>query len=161
MLKMICFDMDGTIADFYAVKNWQEALANENPTPYEVARPLWDMERLAEVLTFMRGAGVEIRVVTWLAKDSTEAYKTEVREAKLAWLEEMGFPFDNFHGVQYSATKADSVRKYLADDETAILIDDNAKVRKGWRLGKTIDPAGCDLIDVLYAILGEVLEGSF
>ena len=39
------------------------------------------------------------------------------------------FPYDHFHGVKYGATKADSVRKYLGEDESAILFDDNAKVQ--------------------------------
>ena len=35
--KMICFDMDGTIADLYAVENWLPMLRAFDPTPYEVA----------------------------------------------------------------------------------------------------------------------------
>ena len=90
---------------------------------------------------------IEIRIITWLSKDSSEEYKNAVRKAKLDWLKEQGFPFDKFHGVRYGATKADSVRKYLAEDETAILIDDNAKIRNGWTLGETIDPTTTNLID--------------
>ena len=143
MLKMICFDMDGTIADLYGVSGWLNDLRNENPRPYSEAKPMWDMKDLADALLAL---GVEIRIITWLSKDSSEAYKDEVRKAKLEWLKENGFPFDKFHGVRYGATKADSVRKYLAKDETAILIDDNAKVRSGWTLGETIDPTKVDLV---------------
>jgi hypothetical protein len=45
------------------------------------------------------------------------------------------------------------VRKFLADDETAILIDDNGKVRKGWHLGETVDPTEIDILDYLEALL--------
>jgi hypothetical protein len=45
------------------------------------------------------------------------------------------------------------VRRYLAEDETAILIDDNAKVREGWHLGETIDPTACDIIEILRSLL--------
>ena len=72
---------------------------------------------------------------------------------KREWLERYNFPFDHFHGVAYGATKADSVRKYLAEDETAILFDDNAKVRKGWHLGETVDPAEVDIIEYLKNLL--------
>ena len=82
-----------------------------------------------------------------------EEYKTEVRRAKRNWLEENAFPFDHFHGVQYGATKADSIRRYLPNGETAILIDDNAKVRNGWHMGEAIDPTACDIVEVLRNLL--------
>lgn len=145
-IKMVCFDMDGTIADLYSVKDWLNDLRAENPRPYIEAKPMWDMRKLADAL---KALNVEIRVITWLSKDSSEAYKDEVRKAKLEWLKEQGFPFDKFHGVQYGATKADSVRKYLAEDETAILFDDNAKVRSGWTLGEAIDPMKVDIVKYL------------
>ena len=151
MLKMICFDMDGTIADLYGVSGWLDDLRAENPRPYAEAKPMWDMEALADALIAL---GVEIRIVTWLSKDSSEAYKDEVRKAKLEWLKAQGFPFDKFHGVRYGATKADSVRRYLAESETAILIDDNAKVRSGWTLGEAVDPTAVDLVEFFKGLAG-------
>ena len=151
--KIICFDMDGTIADLYNVPNWLEMLREENPAPYLEAEPMWDMVRMAEVLEKIQQAGIEIRIITWLSMNSTEEYKEAVRTAKLAWLEKWNFLFDNFHGVQYGATKADSIRKYLPDGETAILIDDNAKVRNGWHMGEAIDPAEVDIISFLRGLL--------
>lgn len=149
----IIFDMDGTIADLYAVENWEPRLRAEDASPYLEAVPMWNMEALAEALNALTAIGVEIRIVTWLSKDSTEAYKNAVREAKLAWLMEQNFPFAHFHGVQYGATKADSVRKYLAEGEEAILIDDNAKVREGWHLGRAINPTEIDLVEFLTSLL--------
>lgn len=156
MLKMICFDMDGTIADLYGVKGWLEMLRNENPTPYEVAEPIWNTEALNAILMALQAKGIEIRIVTWLSKDSTEEYKTATREAKREWLADNAFPYDHFHGVKYGATKADSIRKYLAEGETAILIDDNDKVRKGWHMGEAINPTTTDIIEYLAGLLGEV-----
>ena len=92
MGKMICFDMDGTIADLYGVKGWLNALHNEDATPYAVAKPMWDMEKLREVLLALANEGWEIRVITWLSKDSTEEYKDKVRAAKLEWLKRYNFP---------------------------------------------------------------------
>ena len=125
-VRMIVWDMDGTMADLYGVDGWLEMLENENPLPYEIAKPMWDMERLVNVIRGLQDFGIEQRVVTWLSMNSSEEYKTETRRAKREWLDEFGFPYDHFHGVQFGATKADSVRKFLADDETAILIDDSA-----------------------------------
>lgn len=151
--KMIVFDMDGTIVDLYAVPNWLQMLRTEDPTPYIIAEPMWEMDILVDILNELRANGIEIRVVTWLSKDSTKEYKDLIRKAKLEWLEEMDFPFDNFHCVQYGATKANSVRKYLKEEEAAILIDDNAKVRKGWTLGEAVDPTEIDIIDFLESLL--------
>jgi phosphoglycolate phosphatase-like HAD superfamily hydrolase len=152
-VKMICFDMDGTIADLYGVENWLEMLRAFDPTPYEIAEPMWDMAELADLLHQVQTIGIEIRIITWLSKESTAEYDDAVRVAKRNWLAEQGFPFDHFHGVRYGATKADSVRRYLGEGETAILIDDNAKVRQGWTMGDTIDPTACDLVEILKGLL--------
>ena len=148
--KSINWDMDGTIANFYSVPNWLDKLHEEDESPYLDAEPMWNMEKLAEVLLMLRKAGWEINIITWLAKNSSENYKDAVREAKLAWLDKWGFVYDHFHGVQYGATKADSVRKRT---DYGILIDDNEKVRKGWTLGDTIDPNKVNVIDALMSLL--------
>ena len=153
--KMICFDMDGTIADLYAVENWLPMLRAFDPTPYAVAEPMWDMAELASLLTQCQSIGIEIRIITWLSKESTPEYDRAVRTAKREWLEAQGFPFDHFHGVRYGATKADSIRRYLGEDDTAILFDDNAKVRQGWTMGEAIDPTEIDIREVLGDILAQ------
>ena len=154
-VRMVCIDMDGTIADLYGVEDWEPMLRSEDTTPYEVAEPMWDMAELAEVLEALMAMGIAIHIISWLSKDSTEAYKREVRKAKRCWLNEQGFPYDVFHGVQYGATKADSVREVLReyDEGEAILIDDSAKVRKGWTLGEAIDPNEVDIIEFLRGLL--------
>lgn len=151
--KMICFDMDGTIAQLYAVPNWLARLNAQDPTPYLEAEAMWDMSQLAEILSALQDLGVEIRIITWLSKESTEEYKDAVRNAKIQWLAGHGFPYDAFHGVQYGATKADSIRKYLAPDEKAWLIDDNAKVRNGWHMGEAIDPTNVNILELLSSLL--------
>lgn len=149
MVKMICFDMDGTIADLYGVDNWLAKLRAEDASAYTEAVAMWDMEELNSVLRALQNKGIEIRVITWLSKDSSEEFKIATRKAKREWLEKVNFPFDKFHGIQYGATKADSIRNSLASNETAILIDDNDKVRNGWSLGKTINPTTENIIEVL------------
>ena len=39
-MNAIYLDMDGTIADLYAVPNWLKMLRAENPAPYIQAEPL-------------------------------------------------------------------------------------------------------------------------
>lgn len=148
MARMICFDMDGTIADLYHVEGWLEKLRNEDASPYLEAAPMWDIEEMTKLLNELHQLGWEIRVITWLSKNSSEEYKEAVREAKRAWLKKWGIMVDHFHGVQYGATKADSVRRAVGDDY-AILVDDSLKVRQGWNLGITVNPQTTNLIDFL------------
>lgn len=150
MPKMICFDMDGTIADTYAVPNWLQKLRAEDVSPYVEAEPLWDMEKLREILLKLSAQGWEIRVITWLSMNSSDAYKKAVTQAKKEWLEKYNFPADKCHFVAYGTTKANAIRKSA---ESAILIDDNEKIRNGWHLGMTIDPVSCNLIEELEKLI--------
>lgn len=155
MIKEIIFDMDGSLCALYDVPGWLEMLRAYDPTPYEVAKPMWDMVELAMVLRELMEIGITISIVTWLSKESSPIYDEVVRETKKEWLDRYGFPYDHFHGVKYGATKANSVRKRLHDGDEAILIDDNAKVREGWHLGATIDPTAENIIEVLKKLLEE------
>lgn len=134
--KVLVFDMDGTIADLYGVNGWLQDLRTENPRPYLMAKPMYDKMVLNEILGLLKAQGWTVVVTTWLAKDSTEYYKDLVRQAKLQWLAEQDFPFDEIHLVQYGTTKANYTRKLGGYQ---ILIDDNEQVRKGWHLGDTIN----------------------
>ena len=136
MNKTLVFDMDGTIADLYGVENWLPMLRAENPLPYEIAKPLYDMTLLNGVLNVLKNDGWRIVVTTWLAKDSTEAYDNKVRIAKKNWLRRHNFPYDEIHLVKYGTTKANCTRN---KGGFQILIDDNRKVRQGWTLGACID----------------------
>lgn len=150
MRKAIVFDMDGTITDLYGYKGWLDCIHKENASPYLMAKPLWDMQALVEILKELQKQEWKIQVVTWLAKDSKQCYKEETRQAKLEWLKEYDFPFDDFHAVQYGRTKADSVRNKI---DFGILIDDNDKVRNGWNLGNTINPTVVNIIEELKKLL--------
>lgn len=149
MNKWLVFDMDGTITDLYGVNKWLDMLRAEDETPYEVAKPLYDMDTLNAVLFMLKADGWKVAVTTWLAKDSTKAYDAKVRTAKLNWLAKNDFPYDEIHLVKYGTTKANCTRKHGGFQ---ILIDDNSKVRKGWNLGDTID-ANTNIIEKLLALI--------
>ncbi len=148
-MKTLVFDMDGTIADLYGVEGWLADLCGENARPYEVASPMYDMSNLKEILLQFKRQGWRIVVTTWLSKGSTKAYDKKVREAKLAWLARYNFPYDEIHLVKYGTTKANCTRKYGGYQ---VLVDDNEKVRNGWRLGDTID-ANKNIIESLKNLL--------
>ena len=134
--KTLVFDMDGTIADFYGVDGWLDYLINEDTTPYEMARPLYDMVKLRDILLTLKAIGWRIVVTTWLAKDGTKEYNDRTRVAKLNWLAKYDFPYDEIHLVKYGTTKANCTRKIGGYQ---VLVDDNEMIRKGWRLGHTIN----------------------
>lgn len=149
MKKTLVFDMDGTLCDFYGVNNWLEYLDAENTYPYEVAKPLYNMEELGNLLHCFQLLGWEIVVTSWLAKNSSEDFKNRTRQAKREWLEMFNFPYDEIHLVQYGTTKANCTRK---NGGIQILVDDNEKVRRGWHLGDTIN-ANENIIPILHKIL--------
>lgn len=147
--KVIVFDMDGTIADFYGVGGWLDDLNNYRTRPYEIAKPLYDMAELANLLEELKKIGYIIAITTWLSADSTKEYDNEVRKAKLEWLEKYRFPYDEIHLVKYGTTKANCTRKLGGFQ---ILVDDNEKVRNGWNLGTTIN-ANENIIEKLKELL--------
>ena len=147
--KTLVFDMDGTIANLYGVNGWLEMLRAEDPTPYIIAEPMYNVNILNFILNQLKADGWKIVVTTWFAKGSTKHYDALVREAKLAWLEEHNFPFDEVHMVKYGTTKANCTRKLGGFQ---ILVDDNATVRKGWTLGATID-ANENILEILEKLL--------
>jgi phosphoglycolate phosphatase-like HAD superfamily hydrolase len=140
--RTIVFDMDGTIADFYGVKGWLNYLKAEDTTPYEIAKPLYDMVALANLLMTLKADGWKVVVTTWLAKGGTKEYNDRTRKAKLEWLAKYNFPYDEIHLVKYGTTKANCTRKIGGFQ---VLVDDNEKVRKGWNLGATIN-ANCNIV---------------
>lgn len=117
----IWLDMDGTIADLYGVENWLEMLINHDETPYAIAKPLVRMNVLARLLNKVQRNGVEICVVTALAKDSNKEYDERVIEAKKAWLGThlKSVNFNEVKFVPYTFTKNDvnSGNDILFDDE--------------------------------------------
>ena len=148
MNKVLVFDMDGTIADLYGVEGWLDDIHANNPRPYAEARPLVDMDVLKNILLQLQDFGWHIVVTSWLAKGSTKAYDTAVREAKLQWLNDFGFPYNELHFVKYGTTKANCTRKHGGRQ---VLFDDNAKVRNGWHLGEAIDAV--DMMEYLATLL--------
>lgn len=147
-MRMIYFDMDGTIADLYAVENWLPRLRDEDATPYLEARPLCDMAILSELLTKAKAQGYGIGIITWLSKGATKAYKKAVRQAKKQWLNNyLGVKLDEAHFIQYGTRK-----DYVAKDKKGILFDDDKRVRAKWR-GTAINPTEQNIIEILQEML--------
>ena len=78
MEKIISFDMDGTIVDFYGVENWLSKIRAHDASPYRDARGLVNLSRLARRLNAVQRKGWKIRVVSWGSKDRDENFLEEV-----------------------------------------------------------------------------------
>jgi len=147
-MKMIYFDMDGTIADLYSVENWSSRIDGGDVAPYLEARPMCDMTILSKLLIKAKAQGYGIGIITWLSKSGTKEYKRAVRQAKKQWLNKyLGVKLDEAHFIQYGTRK-----DYVAKDKKGILFDDNKKVRAKWR-GTAINPTEQNIIEVLQEML--------
>ena len=129
-MRTVYFDMDGTLANLYGVKDWLKMLRNEDATPYLKAEPLLDLYELAEIMQELRDKkGYSFGVISWLARESSDEYKKKVREAKRLWLAaNVPFDFDEIHLIQYGTRKAGAAK----DKEESILFDDDFGVCEQW-----------------------------
>lgn len=131
----ICFDMDGTIADLYGVKNWLEMLINHDETPYKNATVLVNMNVLARMLNKLQKKGYQIGIISWLAKGSNDDYDTKVTKAKKEWLAK------HLHSVQFDfieIVKYGTPKSFVAKTKNDILFDDEIDNRIEWT-GKAYD----------------------
>lgn len=135
MTTTIFFDMDGTIADLYGVKNWLDYLIASDALPYEIAKPLIRLNALARVLNRLQKQGYKVGVISWLAKNSNTDYDEKVTRTKKEWLKKhlASVNFDEIHIVKYGTPK-----QTLAKTENDILFDDEEKNRNDWT-GKAFD----------------------
>lgn len=116
---IIWFDMDGTFVDLYGVENWLEMLQNCNEIPYEIAKPLINMNSFARCLNCLKKKGYEIGIISWLAKNSNTEYDEKVAKAKKEWLKKhlKSVQFDYVDIVKYGTPKNENRKGILFDDE--------------------------------------------
>lgn len=131
MAKKICFDWiyldcDGTFINLYGVENWLDFLKDENPYPYEVAKPLVNLSVMAKTLHKLQTKGYKIGIISWLAKNSSKEYEAKVTAAKLKWLSKHlpSVIFDSIDIIPYGTPKTTC--------GIGILFDDEEKNRNDW-----------------------------
>lgn len=152
--KILVFDMDGTIADFYRQENWLYNIRHEIASPYSNAKPLFDMDTLNNLCISLKAKGYRIVITSWLSKESTTEFKNKVRIAKREWLEKYNFPCDEIHLVQYGTPKSSCTKKHK--NAMQILVDDEEKnlsefTRKAKHFGiKADENLICNLQNLLY-----------
>lgn len=145
--KAIYFDMDGTIANLYAVDGWLEMLRAYDPAPYAQARVMLNMSHLARLLNALQKQGYVIGIISWRSKCSTPLYDVEITHTKIQWLNKHlpSVHFDEIKVVDYGTPKSSVVAC-----PCGILFDDESKNREEWQ-GQAYEP--CDIIAVLKSLL--------
>ena len=125
----INFDMDGTIANLYGVENWLDKLVAKDASPYVDAKPLVNLSILARYLNKIQKTGIEIGVISWLAKNSNTEYDEMVISAKRKWLAKHlpSVKWDNVEIVPYGTPK-----ETYCLTENDILFDDEEPNRTNW-----------------------------
>lgn len=115
----ICFDLDGTLANLYAVENWLDMLRAYDPTPYIQAEPMLNMSAFARLLHKAQRLGYEIVIISWLSKTSNMAYDMAVTQAKIEWLKNHlpSVEWNDIFIVPYGTPKHEICGGVLFDDE--------------------------------------------
>lgn len=146
MSKFIWLDMDGTIADLYAVNGWLDDLLAYKTRPYEEAKAMYDTIELLETLADLKAKGYKLGVISWGSKTGNLIYNRQVEAVKKKWLEEhdLDLLLDKIIVTPYGVCKADTCRQY----GEGILVDDELPNRQAWDLGITID-AKCNILTEL------------
>ena len=148
-MRTIWWDMDGTIANLYAVENWLPMLRAEDTTPYEEAEVMWNMSQLARLMNQIQKLGYKLGIISWTSKGGSDHYNAEVANAKMAWLKVhlASVQFDEVCIVKYGTPKS-----LVMQTENDILFDDEEGNRDAW-LGEAYEPVM--MIEVLKALKGK------
>lgn len=128
MRKEIWFDMDGTIADLYAVEGWLDNIKNGDVRPYREAETMLNFSLLARLLHQLQALGWKIGIVSWTAKNGSELYNLAVEMAKRDWLARHlpSVEWDEIKIVRYGTNKYQLCGG-------GVLFDDEAGNRDAWK----------------------------
>lgn len=145
----IYFDMDGTIADFYGVTDWEKDLSIYSTRPYEVAKPIGRFCYFARLLNLVQKKGHTINIISWSSKTTTPTYDRDVEIAKRVWLARHlpSVKFDKIEVVAYGTPKHEG--------RTGILFDDNESIRTDWDKSGNTSYTEKEIISVLRGLLKE------
>lgn len=148
-MRTIWWDMDGTIANLYAVENWLPMLRAEDTTPYTEAKVMWNMSQLARLMNQAQKLGYKLGIISWTSKGGSDLYNLAIDTAKREWLDThlASVNFDYVYIVKYGIPKS-----LVMQDEDDILFDDEEPNRDAW-LGEAYEPDM--MIKVLKALIGK------
>lgn len=128
MTKTIWFDMDGTIANLYAIEGWLDYLMKEDVFPYVEAGVMLNFSLLARLLNKLQAGGWKLGIISWTSKKGSEEYNIAVEMAKRAWLAR------HLPSVEWNEIKVVryGTNKYMTCGG-GILFDDEERNRNAWQ----------------------------
>ena len=143
--KAIYFDMDGTIADLYAVEGWLADLRAENVRPYAEAKPILNLSLLARYIHKAQRIGYTVGIISWLSKTGSDEYNEAVTAVKREWLAKHlpSVEWDEIHIVKYGTPKS------TCRTREGILFDDEQRNLDEWGEGAVI---ASKLLEVLRSL---------
>ena len=133
----VWFDMDGTIADLYGVKDWLSYLKNGNILPYEICKLKYEKVALLNSFKSLKDKGYKLGVISWTAKNGANDYNQAVKNAKIEWLKrhDLYNLLDEILITCYGENKSHTCEKF----GRGILVDDEQQNLISWSNGLTID----------------------
>ena len=147
-MKVLCFDMDGTIADLYAVENWLDSLRAFSARPYAEAEPMMNFSAFARQLNTAQRKGAKLVIISWASKCCDPVFYADIAMAKRNWLAEHlpSVHWDAIHIVPYGTNKAEVCG---VDGEDFFLFDDEERNRNEWEKfdGLAFNPS--DITEIL------------
>ena len=148
MTKKIWFDMDGTIANLYAVEGWLDYLMNEDTFPYANAATMLHFATFARTLNRLQADGQKIGIISWTSKCGSESYNLAVEITKREWLAKHlpSVEWDEIKVVRYGTNKWEACGD-------GILFDDEKQNREVWKNGLAFEP--CYIMEILKEIGGK------
>ncbi len=119
----VLFDMDGTIADLYNVKDWLQKLESSDTSVFSDAKPLVKIKSFKSYLKNLKEQGFKVEVTTWLPKNATKEYEQAVANAKKEWLQKYGILelLDNVNYLSYGIDKSQTENDFIFDDDDKVL----------------------------------------
>lgn len=125
----LCFDMDGTLADFYGQVGWLADLIAEKTTPYENAKPLFNFSSFARIIHKLQARGYKFAIVSCTSKGGSENFNSRVKTAKEQWLQKHlpSVVWDAIYIIDYECPKVSVI------SGPSILFDDEERHRKAWQ----------------------------
>ena len=132
MKKTIYFDMDGTLAALFFVKDFSKRLDNGDMTAYTDAKTLFNPIEMRGLIESLKKS-YDIGIISYADNE----YLHEAAIAKIKWLNK-NFPYADANKI-HIVTRETPKESYYADGD--ILVDDAKANRQAWekRGGKTID----------------------
>lgn len=139
-MNSIWFDMDGTIAELYKVKDWLPALRSNDWSVYDKCLPRAHFERINAAIEALVENGWQVGVITWASKGiGWDRHLDAIGETKFEWLCRF-FPAladGKFACIPYGEDKGlymiHQMNTNYDPGNIYYLVDDNKEVRAAWR----------------------------